>query len=52
MAGLVLAPLTVLWCSQSAAKLFVTALQMSHQQLLVAYPCALVYGLFALLAVF
>lgn len=46
------ASLAVLWCSQSAAKLFVTALGMQRQQLLVAYPCALLYGLFALLAVF
>ncbi|KAJ8298154.1 hypothetical protein KUTeg_024685 [Tegillarca granosa] len=32
--------------------LFVSALSMHDQQLLVAYPCALVYGVFALLTVF
>lgn len=42
----------VLWCSISASKLFVSALTMDRQQLLVAYPCALVYGVFALLTVF
>lgn len=50
--GTVLTALAVLWCSMSASKLFVTALAMQHQQPLVAYPCALVYGVFALLAVF
>jgi hypothetical protein len=50
--GTVLTGLAVLWCSQSASKLFVSALSMDRQQLLVAYPCALVYGIFALLTVF
>lgn len=50
--GTVLTIATVLWCSWSASKLFVTALQMDSQQPLVAYPCALVYAVFALLTVF
>jgi len=50
--GTIFTLLAVLWCSLSASKLFVTALGMQHQQPLVAYPCALVYGVFALLAVF
>lgn len=50
--GMVLAVIAVLWCSISASKLFVSALSMIGQQLLVAYPCALVYGIFALLTVF
>jgi len=50
--GVILTSLTVLWCSISASKLFVSALEMNHQQLLVAYPCCLVYGVFALLTVF
>lgn len=50
--GIVATSVTVLWCSVSASKLFTTALVMDHQQLLVAYPCALVYGVFALLTVF
>jgi len=52
LVGILLTGLTVLWCSVSASKLFVSALEMDHQQLLVAYPCALVYGVFALLTVF
>ena len=47
-----LAGLTILWCSLSASKLFVTALVMDHQQPLVGYPCALLYGVFALLTIF
>lgn len=44
--------LSIFWCSFSASKLFVNAFNMNAQQLLVAYPCALVYGVFALLTVF
>ncbi|XP_055290781.1 protein YIPF7 isoform X2 [Moschus berezovskii] len=40
------------WCSLSASKIFMSALAMEGQQLLIAYPCALLYGLFALLTVF
>uniref|UniRef100_A0A2K6FGX1 Protein YIPF n=1 Tax=Propithecus coquereli TaxID=379532 RepID=A0A2K6FGX1_PROCO len=40
------------WCSLSASKIFMSALDMEGQQLLIAYPCALLYGLFALLTVF
>uniref|UniRef100_A0A2P2I398 Protein YIPF5-like n=1 Tax=Hirondellea gigas TaxID=1518452 RepID=A0A2P2I398_9CRUS len=50
--GAVLAAAAILWCSWSASKLFVTALAMHHQQPLVAYPCALVYSIFALITVF
>ncbi|CAH1778165.1 unnamed protein product [Owenia fusiformis] len=42
----------VLWCSYSASKLFVSALAMEQSQLLVAYPCALIYGIFALITIF
>ena len=52
MIGLVLALTTIVWCSYGASKLFVTALAMDDQQLIVAYPCALVYGVFTLLTVF
>ena len=50
--GTVLVTLTVAWCSLSASKLFVTALQMQNQLPLVLYPCILVYGVFALITVF
>lgn len=50
--GIGLTVLAILWCSLSASKLFVTALTMDHQQPLVAYPCAMLYGVFALLTIF
>jgi hypothetical protein len=50
--GTALSLLIIGWCSYSASKLFVTALAMDSQQLLIAYPCALLYGVFALLTVF
>ncbi|XP_074848802.1 protein YIPF7 isoform X2 [Carettochelys insculpta] len=50
--GTLLALIIIGWCSLSASKIFISALAMEGQQLLVAYPCALLYGLFALLTVF
>ncbi|KAJ3583570.1 hypothetical protein NHX12_019770 [Muraenolepis orangiensis] len=50
--GSLLALLVVGWCSMSASKIFISTLAMEDQQLLVAYPCALLYGVFALLTVF
>lgn len=50
--GTVLTGLSILWCAVSASKLFVTSLSMDHQQLLVAYPAALFYGVFALITIF
>ncbi|GLD56438.1 protein YIPF7 [Lates japonicus] len=50
--GTVLALLAICWCSLSASKIFTSTLAIEGQQLLVAYPCALLYGLFVLLTVF
>nr|XP_057934665.1 protein YIPF7-like [Doryrhamphus excisus] len=50
--GTLLALVVICWCSFSASKIFISTLAMEGQQLLVAYPCALLYGLFALLTVF
>ncbi|XP_056281838.1 protein YIPF7-like [Pseudoliparis swirei] len=50
--GTVLALFGICWCSLSASKIFISTLAMEGQQLLVAYPCALLYGLFALVTVF
>ncbi|XP_061440223.1 protein YIPF7 isoform X6 [Rhineura floridana] len=50
--GTLLALLITGWCSLSASKIFTSALAMEGQQFLVAYPCALLYGLFALMTVF
>ena len=52
LAGLIVSALFIAWCSISASKLFVYALNMSNQQLLVLYPCSLLYGIFALLNIF
>ncbi|XP_078073083.1 protein YIPF5-like isoform X2 [Mustelus asterias] len=50
--GIPLALIVIGWCSLSASKMFISTLAMEGQQLLVAYPCALLYGIFALLTVF
>ncbi|XP_076830993.1 protein YIPF5 isoform X2 [Brachyhypopomus gauderio] len=50
--GMLLALFVIGWCSLSASKIFICTLNMGGQQLLVAYPCALLYGVFALLTVF
>ncbi|KAJ6668553.1 hypothetical protein lerEdw1_012035 [Lerista edwardsae] len=50
--GTLLALIIIAWCSLSASKIFTSALAMEGQQFLVAYPCALLYGLFALMTVF
>lgn len=50
--GMAAAVVAVTWCSASASNLFVSAFDMQKQQLLVAYPCFLLYGVFALITVF
>ncbi|XP_067854096.1 protein YIPF5-like isoform X1 [Heptranchias perlo] len=50
--GILLASIVIGWCSLSASKIFISTLAMEGQQLLIAYPCALLYGIFALLTVF
>eukprot|EP00123_Amoebidium_parasiticum_P005741 comp16866_c0_seq1/m.15347 comp16866_c0_seq1/g.15347 ORF comp16866_c0_seq1/g.15347 comp16866_c0_seq1/m.15347 type:complete len:243 (-) comp16866_c0_seq1:51-779(-) len=50
--GLVLTLISVTWCTISAAKMFVHVLQMADQRWLIAYPCGLLYGVFALMTVF
>ncbi|XP_004076177.1 protein YIPF5 isoform X1 [Oryzias latipes] len=52
MIGIVITATIIGWCSFSASKIFISALAMDGQQLLVAYPCALLYGVFALISVF
>ncbi|CAK9294165.1 unnamed protein product [Gordionus sp. m RMFG-2023] len=50
--GTILILSSILWCAVSASKMFVETLRLESQQLLIVYPCALLYGVFALLAVF
>ncbi|KAL6085978.1 hypothetical protein STEG23_026073 [Scotinomys teguina] len=52
MVGILLTATIIGWCSFSASKIFISALAMDGQQLLVAYPCALLYGVFALISIF
>lgn len=50
--GLILTGVVVLWCAVASSNIFTHSLEMIDQKLLVAYPCALIYGVFALLTVF
>ncbi|TNN20587.1 Protein YIPF5 [Schistosoma japonicum] len=50
--GVIVTAIVVFWCTIASSKLFVRTLDMQHQRILVAYPCALVYCVFALLVVF
>lgn len=50
--GILLSLAIICWSSFSSSKLFASILSMDSMQLLVAYPCALLYGVFALLTVF
>ena len=43
---------SIIWCTYSASLIFTTVLAMDEVRLLVAYPIALVYSAFVLLAVF
>lgn len=44
--------IAVLWSASSAAKMFVSTMEMREQTILVAYPVALLYSAFAIVAVF
>jgi len=50
--GFVCAVLAVMWSSLAASKLFVMMLGDTQQRPLIAYPCTLLYGTFALIIVF
>lgn len=50
--GIALAFLAVIWSSLSASRLFVAMSGDGEQRPLIAYPCALVCGVFALLVIF
>ena len=52
MLGYTISVLSIMWCTYAASGIFVAVLRMSEQRLLVAYPCGLFYGCFALLSVF
>lgn len=50
--GNVISVIAILWCAIGASNLLVTAIEMSNSRLVIAYPCALFYTVFALLTVF
>eukprot|EP00042_Codosiga_hollandica_P058885 m.894841 g.894841 ORF g.894841 m.894841 type:complete len:215 (-) comp59989_c0_seq8:2186-2830(-) len=50
--GTILSVASICWCAYSAAKMFAAGLNMFDQRLLIAYPCLLLYGVFALMTVF
>ena len=51
-AGSILSVVAILWCAIGASNLLVTAMDISNARLIVGYPCALFYTVFALLTVF
>lgn len=50
--GLIFAILAVIWAALSASRLFSTMSGEQDQQLLIAYPCLLLYGVFTLIIIF
>ncbi|KAK4318628.1 hypothetical protein Pmani_010375 [Petrolisthes manimaculis] len=50
--GMMLSVAAIYWCSVSASELFVIGLGMYHQQILVTYPCVLLYTFFAFIILF
>lgn len=50
--GLISGLVIVFWCALSASRLFVTMSSDPQQRPLVAYPCCLLYGVFALIVIF
>lgn len=50
--GNIFSIVAILWCAIGASNLLVTAIDMTNSRLVVAYPCALFYTVFALLTVF
>ncbi|XP_043529483.1 protein YIPF7 [Frieseomelitta varia] len=51
-AGLVFAMFAVAWSTLSASRLLTTMSGEENQRLLLAYPCALLYGVFTLMVIF
>ncbi|KAL3278205.1 hypothetical protein HHI36_013544 [Cryptolaemus montrouzieri] len=50
--GIVFSVVAALWCSISASRLFVTISGDMEQQPIIAYPCALVAGVYILMVIF
>uniref|UniRef100_A0A6G1SB28 Protein YIPF n=1 Tax=Aceria tosichella TaxID=561515 RepID=A0A6G1SB28_9ACAR len=52
LVGSILSVVAILWCAIGASNLLVTAVDITNARLMIAYPCALFYTVFALLTVF
>lgn len=52
LAGNLFSVVAILWCAVGASNLLMTAIDSSNSRLVIAYPCALFYTVFALLTVF
>ena len=50
--GLVVAAMTILWCSVSATRLFEKGCNLKEQRWLVGYPCVLLYSCFLMITIF
>jgi len=50
--GFFVSILIISWCTSSAVRMFETALQMSQQRWLIAYPIGLLYACFVILTIF
>jgi hypothetical protein len=50
--GLIIAAMTILWCSISATRLFEKGCNLREQRWLVGYPCVLLYAAFLMITIF
>ena len=50
--GMILAILTIVWCTTSSTRLFERGCHMREQRFLVAYPTALLYSAFVMITIF
>jgi hypothetical protein len=50
--GYVITVMAIAWCTYSSSAMFCVVGRMSEMRLLVAYPLALFYGLFGIMAIF
>lgn len=52
LVGYILSAVAVFWCTYSASGFFVAVMKLHNVRLLIAYPLALFYSVFALMAIF
>lgn len=52
MLGYILSTLAIAWCTYSASNMFVVVLRVQDMRFLLAYPLALFYSVFGIMALF